>query len=140
MKYMCTEGFAVEKFDDDGFSTEKWTTVEEGEIWTVEDTTFRLVGGSDTVRLFRQKGKREWWLELTKESIVKYFKEVDDSVEEKTPIREICEQYGLTQASLGQRFGIPLRTVEQWCTGRRQAPNYVVSMIQTILDQEKKGD
>ena len=56
-----------------------------------------------------------------------------------TSIREICEQYGLTQRALAQRFGIPLRTVEQWCTGRRQAPDYVVAMIQTILDQEKKG-
>ena len=59
-------------------------------------------------------------------------------MDEKTPIREICEQYGLTQAALAQRFGIPLRTVEQWCTGRRQAPDYVVAMIQTILEYEKK--
>ena len=77
MKYICTEGFAVEQFDDDGFPTGKWNTVEEGEVWTVEDTAFRLVGGSDTVRLFRQKGKREWWLEITQDHLDMYFKKED---------------------------------------------------------------
>lgn len=57
---------------------------------------------------------------------------------ESTPIREICEQYGLTQAALANQFGIPLRTVEQWCTGRRQAPDYVVAMILTILEYKQK--
>ena len=57
---------------------------------------------------------------------------------DKTPIRVLCEQYGLTQAGLAKRFGIPLRTVEQWSTGRRQAPVYVVAMIQRILELEKQ--
>lgn len=57
---------------------------------------------------------------------------------ENTPIREICEQYELTQAGLAKRFGIPIRTVEQWCTGKRQPPDYVVRMIRTILEYENK--
>ena len=59
---------------------------------------------------------------------------------ENTPIREICEQYGLTQAALAQRFGIPLRTVEDWATGKRKPPPYVVAMIQRILELEKGKD
>ena len=55
---------------------------------------------------------------------------------ENTPIREICEQYELTQAGLAKRFGIPIRTVEQWCTGKRQPPEYVVAMIRDLLDNE----
>ena len=51
-----------------------------------------------------------------------------------TPIRDICEQYELTQAGLAKRFGIPIRTVEQWCTGKRRPPEYVVRMIRTILE------
>ena len=57
---------------------------------------------------------------------------------ESTPIREICERYELTQAGLAKRFGIPIRTVEQWCTGKRQPPEYVVAMIRTILELENK--
>lgn len=72
-KYVCTAGFSVEMFDDDGFSTEKWTSVEEGEIWTVEDTSFRLVGGNDTVRLYRPEGEVIQWLEITKEHLAEYF-------------------------------------------------------------------
>lgn len=52
-------------------------------------------------------------------------------------IKEICQKHGLTQAALAKRFGIPLRTVEQWCAGRRQAPPYVVAMIEQILEQER---
>ena len=57
---------------------------------------------------------------------------------EQTPIREICEQHELTQAGLAKRFGIPIRTVEQWCTGKRQPPEYVVAMIGRILELENK--
>ena len=59
-------------------------------------------------------------------------------MEEKTPIREICEQYGLTQAALAQHFGIPLRTVEDWSTGKAKCRDYTVRMIRTILEYEKK--
>lgn len=58
--------------------------------------------------------------------------------EEKTPVRKICEQYGLTQAALAQRFGIPLRTVEDWATGKRKPPSYVVAMMERILELEKE--
>ena len=57
---------------------------------------------------------------------------------ENTPIREICEQYGLTQAALAQRFDIPLRTVEKWCTGVRKPATYLVDMIRTILENDQK--
>ena len=54
-------------------------------------------------------------------------------MDEKTPIRALCEKYGLTQAALAQRFGIPLRTVEDWAAGRRKPPEYVVAMMERIL-------
>lgn len=58
-------------------------------------------------------------------------------MEEKTPIAEICERYGLSQTALAKRFGIPLRTVQDWHAGRRKAPDYVVAMIQELLDLKK---
>ena len=55
-----------------------------------------------------------------------------------TPIRELCQEYGLTQRALADRFEIPLRTVEKWCTGERQPPDYTVRMIRTIIEYEQK--
>lgn len=51
-------------------------------------------------------------------------------------IREICEKYNLSQTELSKRFGIPLRTVQNWHSGVRNPPPYVVAMIEKILDKE----
>lgn len=55
---------------------------------------------------------------------------------EKTPIAQICERYDLSQTALAKRFGIPLRTVQDWHAGRRVPPDYVVGMIIEILDRQ----
>ena len=57
--------------------------------------------------------------------------------EKKTPIALICERYGLGQTALARQFGIPLRTVQDWYSGRRPAPEYVVDMIDRLLSLEK---
>ena len=67
-KYVCTAGFAVDQFDDDGFSTGKWSQVEEGDVWIEEETTFRMVGGDDTVRLHKE-GNPVQWLEITQDRL-----------------------------------------------------------------------
>ena len=51
-------------------------------------------------------------------------------------IREICEEYGLSQTELAKKFGIPLRTVQNWHSGVRTPPPYVVAMIEKIMDRE----
>lgn len=51
-------------------------------------------------------------------------------------IREICEEYNLSQTELSKRFGIPLRTVQNWHSGARKPPPYVVAMIEKILEIE----
>lgn len=53
-------------------------------------------------------------------------------------IKEICEKYGYNQTELAKRFGIPLRTVQEWHGGRRTPPEYVVNMIIALLDYERK--
>jgi putative transcriptional regulator len=60
-----------------------------------------------------------------------------NTVDEKTPIAQICERYGLSQTALAKQFEIPLRTVQDWHAGRRKAPDYVVSMMVRLLDLEK---
>ena len=51
-------------------------------------------------------------------------------------IREICEEYNLSQTELSKRFLIPLRTVQNWHSGARKPPPYVVAMIEKILEKE----
>jgi putative transcriptional regulator len=52
-------------------------------------------------------------------------------------IKEICETYDLSQTALARKFGIPLRTVQDWHAGRRKAPDYVISMMTRLLELEK---
>jgi DNA-binding transcriptional regulator YiaG len=56
-------------------------------------------------------------------------------------IKDICINYGLSQTALAKRFGIPLRTVQDWHSERRTPPDYVVNMMLEILafDQKEQG-
>ena len=53
-------------------------------------------------------------------------------------IKEICEKYRLSQTDLAKRFNIPLRTVQDWYAGRRNPPDYVVTMMLELLDLERR--
>lgn len=55
-------------------------------------------------------------------------------------IKEICKTYDLTQTALAAKFGIPLRTVQDWWAGRRTPPPYVVTLIQNALEKQKEDD
>lgn len=50
-------------------------------------------------------------------------------------IPALIEMYGLTQTGFAQYFNIPLRTVQDWCGGRRSCPPYVVAMAAEILSK-----
>ena len=53
-------------------------------------------------------------------------------------IKELCEKYGLSQTGLAKRFGIPLRTVQDWHGERRKVHDYVVNMMIEILERDKQ--
>ena len=46
---------------------------------------------------------------------------------------ELIRAAGLNQSSFSRRFGIPLRTVQDWCGGRRQMPGYLKNMAAELL-------
>jgi transcriptional regulator with XRE-family HTH domain len=52
-------------------------------------------------------------------------------------IRDLCKEYGYSQTGLAMRFGIPLRTVQNWHGGQREPAPYVVPMMDEILRREK---
>lgn len=55
-----------------------------------------------------------------------------------TEIAQICTEYGLKQTELAKRFGIPLRTVQDWHAGRRVPPEYVVRMMVELLEHDRQ--
>ena len=55
-----------------------------------------------------------------------------------TEIAKICEAYDLKQTELAKRFGIPLRTVQDWHAGRRVPPDYVVRMMIELLEHDRQ--
>lgn len=48
-------------------------------------------------------------------------------------VRDIVAVSGLTQRAFAERFCIPLRTVEDWCTGKRECNIYTRLMMQECL-------
>jgi predicted XRE-type DNA-binding protein len=48
-------------------------------------------------------------------------------------IKDIIKEAGLSQKKLAERFGIPYRTVQNWCGEINQCPLYTKLMIQEIL-------
>ena len=54
-------------------------------------------------------------------------------------IKDICKEYGYSQTALAKRFGIPLRTIQNWHGGQREPAPYVVPMVEEILRAEKDG-
>lgn len=54
-------------------------------------------------------------------------------------VKELCKEYGYSQTRLAERFGIPLRTVQNWHGGQREPAPYLVPMMEEILKAEKAG-
>ena len=52
-------------------------------------------------------------------------------------IKDLCSKYDLSQTELAKRFGVPLRTVQDWYSGRRNPPDYVIGMMVEILERDK---
>ena len=44
-------------------------------------------------------------------------------------IREVRQFANLTQKQMSDLLGIPLRTIEDWDSGRRKPPEYVTALI-----------
>lgn len=53
-------------------------------------------------------------------------------------VREICAAASLTQAALAARFGIPKRTVEDWCRGVAKCAPYIRLMMMECLGLIKR--
>lgn len=61
-------------------------------------------------------------------------------MEYKEILRNTKDKTGMTQKQFAEYFGIPLITIQQWMTGKRKAPEYVVNLMMYKLENEKKID
>lgn len=48
-------------------------------------------------------------------------------------VRDIVAATGMTQRAFAERFCIPYRTVEDWCTGKRECSIYIRLMLQECI-------
>lgn len=53
-------------------------------------------------------------------------------------IKEIREKTNLSQSQFAKKFNIPVGTISHWEQGVRNPPEYVVAMIERILELEGK--
>lgn len=49
--------------------------------------------------------------------------------------KELLEAYGLTMAELNRRYDIPRRTMEDWKAGKRNPPDWALTLLKIALDK-----
>lgn len=52
-------------------------------------------------------------------------------------VKEMRKKAGLSAQKFGDKYGIPLRTIQEWERGGRTAPDYVIDMLEYITEVEK---
>lgn len=52
--------------------------------------------------------------------------------------KAIRKASGLTQAAFAERYGIPKRTIENWEGGQRDAPTYVLDLLERVVSDDAK--
>ncbi len=78
MEYRCIKEMHLQKFDEDGFSTDEYGTVTVGSTW-YEDKTADIIGGE--VHLDCENEEDFGWIEITKADLKEFFEPVDDGEE-----------------------------------------------------------
>ena len=63
----------------------------------------------------------------------------DDSMDISEKIKELRKKTGLSQSKFSAKFGIPVRTLQQWEQGISAPPKYLVRMIAYIMLLEENG-
>lgn len=83
MRYRCIKPLYVEKYDDDGFFTEKYMAIPVNSIWKVDESlSYNFLGNPDCIHLDRvwksKNAKSCPFIEVLPETIAEYFKEIVD--------------------------------------------------------------
>ena len=73
-------------------------------------------------------------------TLIKY-KDVfgDDDMDISEKIKELRKKTGLSQSKFSAKFGIPVRTLQQWEQGISAPPEYLIRMMAYIMQLEENG-
>ena len=55
-------------------------------------------------------------------------------------LKEMRKLLGLSQAAFGRKYNIPARTIEQWESGRRKAPIYVLELLERVVTEDSEAE
>lgn len=73
MKYICTEDFSLQMYDEDGFIMEgKLLNIHKGDIFSSNESNFRVLGTEIRIE------NETTWLELTADDLARYFSTVEE--------------------------------------------------------------
>ncbi|WP_455057835.1 helix-turn-helix domain-containing protein [Jutongia sp.] len=51
-------------------------------------------------------------------------------------IKEIRDITGLSQVEFGKKYDIPRRTIQNWETGERQCPPYMLKLLERVVKED----
>lgn len=53
--------------------------------------------------------------------------------------KEIRALLGISRAEFSRRYGIPVRTLEEWDAGRHEAPEWVMRLLERVVKEDAEG-
>ena len=54
----------------------------------------------------------------------------------ENPIKRMRSYLNMTQEEFSNAYGIPVRTLQQWESGRRNTPEYVVNLLERAVKED----
>ena len=51
----------------------------------------------------------------------------------------IRKKIGMSRAAFSKRYNIPIRTLENWDAGVNEAPEYVMDLLERVVDEDIKN-
>ncbi len=99
------------------------------------------------------------WNEMSKEELEAYYQDLRNREKRGMTISDVADSIkgsvntaanviyslrslsGLSQKTFSDKYGIPKRTIEDWESGKRTPPEYVVKLLKRVVkeDIEKEG-
>ena len=53
---------------------------------------------------------------------------------------EIRKMLGISRAAFSRKYNIPIRTLEDWDAGKKNPPDYVLDMLERIVNEDKEDE
>lgn len=55
-------------------------------------------------------------------------------------IKEMRTLLGISRAEFSRKYKIPIRTLEDWESGRREPPTYVLNLLERVVVEDSKKE